>query len=66
MGGKETALKLKAIDPGVRIILSSGYSQDSTMSDFKKHGFADVLRKPWTPAQLSQVLRGGPSGRGVS
>jgi PAS domain S-box-containing protein len=57
MGGREAALELRAIDPGVRVILSSGYSDDSTISDFRKHGFDDILLKPWTPAQLSAALK---------
>ena len=57
MGGKETVIKLRAIDPSVKVILSSGYSDDSTISEFRKYGFADVLLKPWTPAQLSEALK---------
>src|SRR5262249_19708391 len=57
MGGKEAAIKLRAIEPSVKIILSSGYSDDSTISEYSKHGFTDVLLKPWTPAQLSETLK---------
>lgn len=57
MGGKETAAALRTIDPGVKIVVSSGYSDDAVMSDFRSYGFADFVPKPWTPAQLSEVLR---------
>jgi DNA-binding NtrC family response regulator len=57
MGGKEMVSRLLKIDPLARVILSSGYSNDSTISEFRKHGFSDVLLKPWTTAQLSEVLR---------
>jgi CheY-like chemotaxis protein len=57
MGGKEVASRLMEIDPSARIILSSGYSNDSTIAEFRKYGFCDVLLKPWTTAQLSGVLR---------
>jgi signal transduction histidine kinase/ActR/RegA family two-component response regulator len=56
MGGKDAAMKLREIDPGVKIILSSGYSDDSTIAEFRKHGFDGVLLKPWTPAQLGDAL----------
>jgi hypothetical protein len=39
------------------LIVSSGYSNTPVMSEFRKYGFADVLSKPWTPVELSQVLR---------
>ncbi len=66
MGGKEAAARLRAIDPDVLVILSSGYSNDSTISEFRKHGFAEVLRKPWTLEELGQALRRGGAARGVS
>jgi CheY-like chemotaxis protein len=56
IGGKEAAIKLRAIDPSVKLILSSGYSDDSTIAEFRKHGFDAVLLKPWTAAQLTQTL----------
>jgi PAS domain S-box-containing protein len=57
MGGKPTAAKLKALDPSAKIILSSGYSDDSTIAEFRRFGFDGVLLKPWTPSQLNEVLR---------
>ena len=57
MGGKAAAIKLREIDPSVKLILSSGYSDDSTISEFRKYGFDGVLLKPWTPAQVSEALR---------
>jgi FixJ family two-component response regulator len=57
MGGVETASKLKELDPSARLIASSGYSDAPVMSDFRKYGFDEVLRKPWALAQLSEVFR---------
>ena len=57
MGGKDAALKLREIDPTVPLIVSSGYSQDPVMSQFRDYGFDAVLSKPWTVAQLAQVLK---------
>ncbi|HTM50546.1 MAG TPA: ATP-binding protein [Bryobacteraceae bacterium] len=56
MGGKPTADKLKAMDPSAKIILSSGYSDDSTIAEFRRFGFDGVLLKPWTQSQLNEVL----------
>jgi len=56
MGGKEAARKLLEIDPVARIIVSSGYSHDPVMSDFRSHGFQGVVTKPYRLHDLSQVV----------
>jgi PAS domain S-box-containing protein len=57
MGGKEVATRLRSLDPSLILIVSSGYSNLPIMSDFRRYGFDDVLSKPWTPEQLSEVLQ---------
>jgi PAS domain S-box-containing protein len=56
MGGQETCARLRRIDPFVKLIVSSGYSDSPVMSEFQKYGFDDVIRKPYTLAELSQVM----------
>ena len=56
MGGKEVAARLREVDNSVLLIVSSGYSDTPIMSEFQSYGFDGVLPKPWTPAQLSEVL----------
>jgi two-component system sensor kinase FixL len=56
-GGKEVAARLREVDDSVILIVSSGYSNTPIMSEFRKYGFDDVLSKPWTPVQLSEVFR---------
>ncbi|MBN1899619.1 MAG: response regulator, partial [Spirochaetes bacterium] len=56
IGGKNTLRKFKNIDPEVRAIVSSGYSNDPIMSDYKKYGFIDVLPKPYTVKEMNEVL----------
>ncbi len=58
MGGKETIKKLLEIDPGVKAIVTSGYSNDPVMANFREYGFIDVLVKPFNnPKELILVLR---------
>ena len=57
MGGLETAARLKGLDPSVKLIVSSGYSDAPVLSDLRKYGFEDLIPKPWTIAQVSEVLR---------
>jgi PAS domain S-box-containing protein len=56
MGGEEAVQRLREIDPEVKAIVSSGYSNDPIMADFRKYGFSDVIAKPYRTRELSQVL----------
>ena len=56
MGGKETIKGLLTMDPAVRAIVSSGYSNDPVMADFEKYGFAGVIPKPYRISSLSTIL----------
>jgi CheY-like chemotaxis protein len=56
MGGKEAIRRFREIDPMVKAIVSSGYSDDPIMADFKKYGFKAVLAKPYKIHQLSETL----------
>jgi PAS domain S-box-containing protein len=56
MGGKETLTKLRQIDPRVKAIVSSGYSDDPIMASFKDYGFCGVVSKPYTLKTLSEIV----------
>lgn len=56
VGGKAAMDQLRAIDPGVRAVVSSGYSNDPVMSDFRSHGFMGVIAKPYSPDDLLRVV----------
>jgi CheY-like chemotaxis protein len=57
MGGEETIKKLLEINPDVKAIVSSGYSDARIMSDYKKYGFKAVIAKPFTLAELSSAVK---------
>ncbi|OGP18677.1 MAG: hypothetical protein A2V21_310165 [Deltaproteobacteria bacterium GWC2_55_46] len=57
MGGREAIKKLLELDPGARAIVSSGYSNDSIMSEYARFGFKAVIAKPYRIADLSNVVR---------
>ncbi len=56
-GGREALERLTHIDPGVKAILVSGYAQDTTMTEFRSHGFKAALPKPFTLEELSRTVR---------
>ena len=62
MGGKEAVKKLIEIDPNVKAIVSSGYSKDPVMADYKQHGFSGVLAKPFRIKDLSEAVHRVLSG----
>ncbi|MGV8056958.1 MAG: ATP-binding protein [Smithellaceae bacterium] len=57
MGGKETITELMAINRDIKAVVSSGYSNDPIMADYKKYGFCGVLKKPFTINELKTILR---------
>jgi PAS domain S-box-containing protein len=57
MGGREAIQRIIEIDPEAKAIVSSGYSDDPVMSDFRKYGFINSLRKPYRVKELSDILR---------
>ena len=58
MDGKETIEKLVNIDPEIKAAVSSGYSNDPIMADFRDYGFKGVIAKPYKVMELSAVLYG--------
>jgi PAS domain S-box-containing protein len=56
MGGKAALDKLLHLDPQVKAIVSSGYSEDAIMAEYAQHGFSGVIAKPYRIAELSVLL----------
>jgi CheY-like chemotaxis protein len=57
MGGGDTFDALKDIDPGVKVILSSGYSLHGEASRIMGRGCAAFIQKPYRIQDLSEKLR---------
>jgi len=56
IGGKEAVRLLLDIDPDVRAIVSSGYSNDPVISDYRSHGFRGAIVKPYGIQDLREAL----------
>jgi len=56
MGGKEAVQHILKIDPQAKVIVSSGFSTDPVMADYKSYGFSGVVAKPFMVQELSAVL----------
>jgi two-component system cell cycle sensor histidine kinase/response regulator CckA len=62
MGGRQTMDELLKLDPGVRAVVSSGYSNDLVLANYQAHGFRGMISKPYDVADFTdtveRVLRG--------
>ena len=56
VGGQETIRELIKIDPAVKAIVVSGYSNDPVLLEPERYGFKGVLRKPFDRHNLRTVL----------
>jgi CheY-like chemotaxis protein len=57
MGGREAIGILRDLDPGVKAIVSSGYSSDPIVADYTRFGFAGMVAKPYQVADFARVVR---------
>ncbi|MBC8003415.1 MAG: PAS domain-containing protein [Opitutaceae bacterium] len=57
MGGKETIRRLRGIDPNVKAIVSSGYSLDPVMANFREYGFNGIVPKPYKIEDMAIALK---------
>jgi CheY-like chemotaxis protein len=62
MDGEETFRELRRIDPDVRVIMSSGYTEHEITARFAGKGLAGFVQKPYTLATLREHLRGSTPG----
>ncbi len=56
MGGAEAMERLRQIDPGIRAIVSSGYSNDPVMANYLAHGFQGRVSKPYEIPEFMRTL----------
>jgi PAS domain S-box-containing protein len=56
MGGKEAVWKILGIDQDAKVIVSSGYSNDSVMTNYEEHGFKAAIEKPFQLEKLKKII----------
>jgi CheY-like chemotaxis protein len=56
MGGRDAIVKLKELDPGVKAIVSSGFTGDPCVTDYASFGFSGILAKPYKINDMKVLL----------
>lgn len=56
MGGKEAISEILSIDKDAKVLVSSGYSADPMMTNYKDYGFSGALNKPFDLSALQKTL----------
>ena len=56
MGGKEAAARLLEIDPDALLVVSSGYSDDPVIANYRQYGFSGAIPKPFNSAAVTREL----------
>jgi two-component system, cell cycle sensor histidine kinase and response regulator CckA len=56
MGGKDAIKKILEINPDAKVLVSSGYSNDPVMSDYRKYGFVGAVAKPFLSDDLKRTI----------
>jgi len=62
MGGAEAFVRLRQTDPGVRIVVFSGFSADDKINGLMRRGATDFLQKPFTVRALADTVARALSG----
>ncbi len=55
-GGVEILKDLRQIDPDIKAVATTGYSEIRVVGDLKNAGFDDVIMKPYNVQKLSRIL----------
>jgi len=56
MGGRDAIKELLAIDEEAQVFVSSGSPDDPVVANFREHGFAGVLAKPFDLQSMQRAL----------
>jgi len=57
LDGREAFQRLRALEPDLRVILSSGYDEGDSLRELSQQGLTGFLQKPYRLKELSTALR---------
>ena len=56
LSGEETYIEMKRIDPGLKVLLNSGFRRDGRVEEVLRLGINDFIEKPYTKKQLLKAV----------
>ena len=56
MRGDETLAQIRAKNPGVKAIVTTGYVDDTVLENYLEHGFCGILTKPFRISHLTSTV----------
>jgi signal transduction histidine kinase/CheY-like chemotaxis protein len=56
MGGKDAVHEILALDPKAKVVVSSGYSNDPIMANYRDYGFSAAIAKPYQMSELTNII----------
>jgi CheY-like chemotaxis protein len=62
MSGQETLSLLRQIQPSLKVIVSSGYSQTETLRQFSGQPISGFIQKPYTSTRLAESVQAALAG----
>lgn len=57
MGGKEAVTEILTVDKEAKVLVSSGYSSDPVMLQYRDYGFSGAIAKPFNLQDLQEILQ---------
>ncbi len=57
MGGFQTYQAIRKINPEIKILISSGFSDSEKVASIKKDRLVDILFKPYKAEELAKKVR---------
>jgi two-component system, cell cycle sensor histidine kinase and response regulator CckA len=63
LGGKETFERIREMEPGAKVILSSGYSLDGQAEKIMERGCRGFIQKPFSMGELAGKIRNVLDGK---
>ncbi len=56
MGGEEAVAEIRKLNKDLPVVVSTGYSDDDIVRNYKSYGFSGVLTKPFKMNELKKLI----------
>jgi PAS domain S-box-containing protein len=57
LGGRDAFLRMREIEPGLKVIFATGFIEEDERNDLLKMGAHSIILKPYVPNEILQIVR---------